>query len=254
MEIVKFKKIKTNIYEVSLNNDTKVNLYDDVIVKYNLLVNKKLDDKILSEICEYNNSLDAYYQSIKYISKKLRAEKEIKEYLKKPGFKDDIISSTISKLTKDGYLNHKLFITSYINDAYNLKSDGPIKIENNLITLGFLKEEITPYLDKDFKEKVRKIIDKKLKSNHNLSSYMFKEKMVNYLINLGYSKDLFIDYLENLNIDNSKTLKKDCTLLINKYQKKYKDKELYYFVKDKLYKKGYNREEINEVLNEELLS
>ena len=67
MEIVKFKKLKTNLYEIHLNNETIISLYDDVIVKYNLLVNKKLDDKKLEEIVNYNNSLDAYYQSIKYL-------------------------------------------------------------------------------------------------------------------------------------------------------------------------------------------
>lgn len=253
MEIVKFKKLKTNLYEIHLNNETVISLYDDVIVKYNLLVNKKLDDKKLEEIVNYNNSLDAYYQSIKYINKKLRCEKEIEDYLKKKGYSKKIIDDTIKKLTKDGYLDHKLYIKSYINDSFNFKSDGPLKIKNNLMILGFLDDEIMPYLDKDFKEKVQKIIEKKDKMNHHLNDYMFKQKMNNYLINLGYPKDLFIDYLESLQNNDKNIIKKDTILLINKYSKKYEKDKLKYFIKDKLYKKGYNISEINEVLNEELL-
>ena len=59
MEIKKFKKLKNNIYELELDNGSLVKLYDDVIVKYSLLINKKIDNKLLDEITKYNTSLDA---------------------------------------------------------------------------------------------------------------------------------------------------------------------------------------------------
>ena len=90
MEIKKFKKLKNNIYELELDNGSLVKLYDDVIVKYSLLINKKIDNKLLDEITKYNTSLDAYYLSLKYISKKLRCEKEIEKYLTKLDFNKDV--------------------------------------------------------------------------------------------------------------------------------------------------------------------
>ena len=59
MEIIRFKKGKKNIYEVELDNGSILKLYDDVIVKYNLIVNKHLTDKSLKEITDYNDSLFA---------------------------------------------------------------------------------------------------------------------------------------------------------------------------------------------------
>ena len=251
MEIKKFKKLKNNIYELELDNGSLVKLYDDVIVKYSLLINKKIDSKLLDEITNYNTSLDAYYLSLKYISKKLRCEKEIEKYLTKLEFNKDVIDKTISKLNKDGYLKHDIYIKSYINDIYNFNNYGPDRIIFNLRELGFNLNEIEPYLeDKDFRSKAIKIIDKKVKANHKLSNYMLKQHISNYLINLGYSKDVFYDYLDNIKINNKDILVKEASNYIKKYSKKYENKELLYFVKDKLYKKGYNSVEIDEVLNE----
>lgn len=251
MEIKKFKKLKNNIYELELDNGSLVKLYDDVIVKYSLLINKIIDNKLLDEITNYNTSLDAYYLSLKYISKKLRCEKEIEKYLTKLEFSKDVIDKTISKLNKDGYLKHDIYIKSYINDIYNFNNYGPDKIIFNLRELGFNLNEIEPYLeDKDFRSKAIKIIDKKVKANHKLSNYMLKQHISNYLINLGYPKDVFYDYLDNIKINNKDILVKEANNYIKKYSKKYENKELLYFVKDKLYKKGYNSNEIDEVLNE----
>ena len=249
MEIIRFKKGKKNIYEVELDNGSILKLYDDVIVKYNLIVNKHLTDKSLKEITDYNDSLFAQYDVLKKLNTKLRCEKELRELLKKKEYNEKIINETISKLKKDGYLNRELYIKSYINDAYNFGNDGPNKIRFNLNKLGFKNEEIDQYLNQDYTKKAIRIIDKKIKSN-NKSNYIFKEKMVNYLINLGYSKEIFIDYLNNININDEAYLKKEAIQLINKYQKKYENEKLLYFIKDKLYKKGYNIERISEVLND----
>ena len=68
MEIVKFKKIKNNLYEVIFQDGSKLKFYDDTIIKFNLLINKKIDANKLKEILNYNNGIDAYYKALKYIN------------------------------------------------------------------------------------------------------------------------------------------------------------------------------------------
>lgn len=252
MEIVKFKKLKNNVYEIIFDNDLKIKLYDDVIVKYNLLVNKVLDHKMFEEITNCNDSLGAYYDVIKRLNTKMRSEKELRDLLSKKEYSEKIINDTIDRLKKDGYLKRDLYIKSYINDQYRFSNDGPLKIKRNLNKLGFRDEEIEPYLDIDFSEKAQKLIDKKVKTNSKYSNYLFKEKINNYLINLGYPRELFLDYLNSLNLSDREILKKETASLLRKYSKKLNNNDLNYFVRDKLCKKGYNIDEISEVLNEEL--
>jgi len=140
MEIVKFKKNKDNTFMVIFDNDLSLKLYDDVIVKYNLLSNKILDDKLLSEITEYNAYLIGYYKSIKYIMKKLRSEKEVRTFLEKMDIKKSDIDKIILKLRKDGYINESNYLKAYINDQINLTLNGPDKIKDSLKKLGFTHE------------------------------------------------------------------------------------------------------------------
>lgn len=250
MEIVKFKKSKSNLYEIMLDNGLSFKLYDDVIVKYNLLVNKKFDDKFFEDVRNYNDSLDAYYLSIKYLNTKMRSEKELKKYLAKKNISQEHIESTIKRLNSEGYLNHETYIKSYINDAYNFTNSGPLKIKSSLKDLGFKEEEITPYLNLNYSDKIKKIIDKKIKVNTKLSNNNLKLQLTNYLINLGYPKESFISYLETIHFDDSKQLQKDYETLIKKYSKKYNGEKLKYFIKNKLYQKGYSIEKIEEVTHE----
>lgn len=250
MEIVKFKKSKSNLYEIMLNNGLSFKLYDDVIVKYNLLVNKKIDDKFFEDVRNYNDSLDAYYLSIKYLNTKMRSEKELKKYLAKKNISQEHIESTIKRLNSEGYLNHETYIKSYINDVYNFTNNGPLKIKSSLKDLGFKEEEITPYLNLNYSNKIKKIIDKKIKVNTKLSNNNLKLHLTNYLINLGYPKESFISYLETIHFDDSKQLQKDYETLIKKYSKKYTGEKLKYFIKNKLYQKGYSIEKIEEVTHE----
>ena len=80
MKIGKYTKLKSNKYSVEIDG-ISVKLYDDVIVKYELLRRKEIDDNLFKEMTEYNDRLEAYYKALKYISKKLRTEKEIEKYL-----------------------------------------------------------------------------------------------------------------------------------------------------------------------------
>ena len=94
MKIGKYTKLKSNKYSVVID-DITVKLYDDVIVKYELLRLKEIDDKLFKEITEYNDRLEAFYKSLKYITKKLRTETKEKAALE--DVKEDITETLASE-------------------------------------------------------------------------------------------------------------------------------------------------------------
>ena len=119
MKILKFSKLKSNRYNVTLEDGEVLKLYDDVIVKYSLIRYKEIKDEELDDLIKYNESLDAYYSALRYLTIKLRSEVELKKYLSKK-YESDVIKDTIDKLKKDGYLNRELYIKCYINDQIAL--------------------------------------------------------------------------------------------------------------------------------------
>ena len=95
MKIIKYQKLKSNKYKVVLDNEEEITLYDNVILDNNLLITKEINN--IDDILKQNDYYDAYFISIKYISRKLRTNKEIYNYLKNK-FDLDIINETINRL------------------------------------------------------------------------------------------------------------------------------------------------------------
>ena len=82
MKIQKFVKDNGNKYKVYVDDEV-YKLYDDIIVKYGLTMKSSIIQEELEKVLEENDKLSSYYESIKYISRKMRSTKEIKDYLTK---------------------------------------------------------------------------------------------------------------------------------------------------------------------------
>ena len=252
MEIASFKKKKSNKYEITFKDGSTIDLYDDVIIKYNLLANKKLDEKKFNEIIKYNASLDAYFLSLKYLGSKMRTKLEIKKYLEKKDIDSKIIKDTIDKLEENKAIDESLYIKSFINDQINFSNIGPYKIVNKLSTLGIKKEDAYNYINtidkKVWIDKLNKLINKKIKANRNYSGLMLKNKIVSSLSNDGYEKDMILDVLGTIDIkSDSKIVLKEYNKLKNKLSKKFDGESLEFQIKMKLRQKGFSSEDIENI-------
>ena len=240
MQINKFKKIGKNKYKIYFDN-TELVLYEDIILKYELLLKKDIDVFLIDKIIDENRYYDAYELALSYIEIKLRNRKEIKDYLYKKGFDDNIISFVIEKLDKLNLLNDIKYIEAFINDKITLSMDGPYKIKRLLLEFDLSEINIDNYLntiDKDiWEEKLDKIISKKKNIMKNKSYYVFITKIKNDLYNMGYDKEMIDSKLSNIKYE-SNAIDKD----YEKAKKKYKDdkNKLIQF----LLRKGYSYDEI----------
>ena len=251
MEVISYKKCANNLYEVRFHNGEKYKLYEDVIISYELLIDKRITNVKLQKILHDNELLESYYKALKYIGIKMRTEKEIKVYLKKNSYSNDVIEYAIDKLKKDNYLNEELYIQAYINDAINLSFSGPKKIITDLEKLGITKDNILKHLnynDEFWITRIKEYINKKAKVNKG-STISFKNKMYTGLISLGYSSDAIREILDDIKIDSTNSFKKDADKVWSKISKnEINDKAIWTF-KNKMYTKGYTQDEINDYLN-----
>ena len=252
MKILKYKKGKKNEYKI-ITDEEEYTLYDDIIIKYELLLKKEINKKEWESILKENQLLKAYYEGLKAINMKLRTEKELQTILRKKGFTNTEINYALKRLDQDGYLNHKMYIEAYIHDAINLNIVGKRKIKQDLQNLGFTSKEIDSELDKVedriYQEKIVKYINKKLKGNKK-SANEFMRKIMLDLINKGFEREDIINYLNTLEIkDNALEIEK----IVNKLYKKYINKYDLYTTKIKimqnLYAKGYTNVDIEKYLS-----
>jgi len=159
----------------------------------------------------------------------------------------------IEKLRHDGYINESNYLKAFINDQINLSLNGPDKIRDSLKKLGFGGDEIDNYLsqfDDIWKERIEKLVSKKIKINHNLGKNKLKSKIINDLINIGYKKYDIINILDSIKLDDEDILIKEYNKALKKFSVKYKD-NLDIKIRDYLYKKGFDLNEIGRVMNNE---
>ena len=250
MKILGIKK-QNNKYKIKLEGNETIETYDDIIIKNNILYKKEIDEELKRKIEEENKYYDTYNEIVKLINKKLRSEKEIKEIMNKKEIKDK--EKMIQQLKKSNLINDELYTKAYIHDKISFSNDGINKIRNELIKQQIDENIIEKELDKidrgEQNKKLEKLINKKIKANTKYSEKIMKQKINNYFINLGYDKEDIYNILNNNTINNDEIIKKEYNKLINKYKTKYEDEKLKYIIKQKLYQKGFNIEDINNITN-----
>lgn len=250
MKINKFKKIGSNKYKIYFDNESLI-VYEDVILKYNLLYKKDIDNDLLIEINKENYKSSIYDVSIKYISVRMRSKKELEEYLKKKKYDQKDIEETIKRLQSQDLLNDEKFAKSYINDKLYLTNYGLTKIKNDLLKLGveeYIIDVIVNNIDLQvINDKLSEIIDKELKINSKLPTNKLNNKIINRCINLGYNYEDILNILNDKNIEGNSNIEYDYKKIYEKYKNKYDEYKLNAVIKSKLYQKGYTIDEINNI-------
>ncbi len=243
MKVEKLKKIGGCRYQLLLEKNNAIIVYEDIVIKYGLFINKEINYDLLRKIVLDNLYATSYNLALKYINTRLRTKKEIEEYLDRKKIDDVIIKDTVDKLIIQGYINDKKLIEAFINDKIMLTNWGPHKIVKELENLGINYEnDINKIMSADIlTDRINKIIKKQLVGNKKKSLNMIKNKILNYLINLGYSKELIIEYIDNIELyDEEERYQNEYNKLYNKYKNKYQNNELKRIIRDKLYRRGFN--------------
>lgn len=201
MEIVKYELTKKNIYNVYLSNGEVLELDESVITNNELLLKKRIDNDLYDKLKRDNKICILVNASIKYINVRLRSIKEIKDYLLKKEDDNDLIDEVISRLIKMGYLDDRRFTEAYIKDKLNFTSWGDYKIINELNKLGIssldIEDNIDLLNDDILNERMRKIIDKDIRTNKKYSGLKLKNKIYNHLLTNGYSKEKVISLINS---------------------------------------------------------
>ena len=196
MKIIRYKKNNNGKYTIILEDGRSLVLYEDVILLYNLLLKKEINNDDIEEINNVNFEYDVYYVGLKSITSRFKSVYELKSFLRKKEYPDELIDKAIDKLNKQGYLNDRLFARSFVNSQISTTSNGPYKIMNELekkkIDNNVINDEIAIFTIDIQEEKIKKIIDKLLRTNHSRGGLVLKQKIVDDLKSKGYEYDVIL--------------------------------------------------------------
>jgi regulatory protein len=206
MELTKIEKQKNNPKRLNLylNGNFWLGVSRETFIKHNLKKGLEINKKQKNEIEKEESLSKAFDCSLKYLSYRSRSRQEIREYLKKKEFNNDIIDKTIVKLKKYNYLDDQRFLIDFTNSLI-AKNKGPKYIISKLLTKGFKKNKIEKtlkdcYTNKKQRKVCRQTAKKYLKKKKlNLNNYQDKQKLFRFLAQRGIEYDIIKGIIENIN-------------------------------------------------------
>lgn len=248
IKIVKYKKSSNGKYKVYLDNNHELLLYEDVILKYNLLLVKEIDESLLIDIDKYNQECDVYFVGLNSIKNRFKSIYDLKITLLKKEYPEKLVDKAIDKLVKQGYLNDRSFTKSFINNKMITTNNGPYKIERELldkkIDPSIVKEEIEVFNREEQISRIKKLIERGIKTNHTRGGIVLKQKIYNDLKLLGYDISLINEVILTYTFEEDESIsKKEYDKLYRKYSRKYEGEELKRKIREKMYLKGLKYEE-----------
>lgn len=201
MIIEKYIKKGNGNYQIVFDNGKKINLNENIILKYNLLYKKEIDGEVLKEIIIDNEKYDIYSKCVRYIGVRIRSINEIREYMIRKSIDEETIDGVIDKLMKNGLLNDEMFTKAFVHDKLSFTTMGPYKIEFELKKHKIDDRIIRKYIDsidrEIIDERINKQINKLINSGKDKSN--LRNKIYNNLKTLGYSGEVIINNLNKYN-------------------------------------------------------
>ncbi len=180
-----------------------VELCLDVIMKFGITKDSKLDDKTILEAIEDQNLKDAKLAAYNFVSYKPRSEFEVREKLKTKDFNKSSIDFAVSFLYEFKLLNDEEFSRNYIKSYISNKPSGKYKLTQELrkrgITEGIISETIRNfYPDEDTLELALTAANKHLRK----ISYKPKEKqrklISDFLSRRGFEWNIITETIEKI--------------------------------------------------------
>jgi len=131
-----------------------------------------------------------------------RCHQEVEQKLKSMGMIPEARAKIISELIKDDFLSEERFAMNYVMGKFNQKGWGKIKIKQELkrrdISDYLLQKALEQINEKDYRNKLKDLAQKKFKQLGKDTSYKSKAKLKNYLIYKGYETSLVFEEINSL--------------------------------------------------------
>ena len=256
MKITKLEK-KKRLYLLELDNDQKLYITEDTIVKYFLSKDKEISEEELKEIQEFAQYSYGKNLALYHLSFKARTTKEVRDYLIKYEIDSEIIDKVVQHLKEEKWLDDRQYARNVI-EANLLSGDkGPVLLEQKLQQKGILKSIIQEILTNyDFTEVIDRTTKKLLKKYQG--KYPLKAietKIIQGLIAKGFTYSQAKIAFQNLKVEadeetTNELILKDLEKQYRKYSKKYEGYELQQRLTQSLARKGYDYTDIKSAIRE----
>lgn len=192
------RKGKSELYYVYADGMFFSLIEAEFIVKNKLKIGTEISKKNLDLIKEQSDNLVCANVALNYVSKALKSEFQLIQYLKKHQFCDSAISLAVEKLKSYGYLNDKYLADLVVKSASTKK--GKNQIINDLRNKGIKQDKFEDLINKlSGQEEVCETLTKKWLKNKPLPlTQKDKAKLYRHLAGKGFEFEVIKSVLNKI--------------------------------------------------------
>ncbi|WP_027626804.1 recombination regulator RecX [Clostridium lundense] len=190
VELQKRNKNRVNIY---VNEEFLFACSAEIIYRYNLKAGKNIDIPIIEKIIEEDNYIKCKNDSLRFMERSFKTEKQIYDKLLGKGYDNKTIEKVINSLKEYNLIDDSKYVEMYIKEKS--KSEGKNKIKYSLLQKGIDENIVRQKLenmDSNIEaEALVKIAENKynqLVKREEDKRKLYK-KLGDFLIRKGYSFD-----------------------------------------------------------------
>ncbi len=219
MVITKIERQKKHPQRVNLFIDDlfAFGAHDEVLVKFGLRKGDTLDDEMIRKIETEEEYNLAKQHALRFLSYRLRSEKELQAKLKEKEFHPHTIERVTEHLRSIGMLNDKQFAQSFVHHLLSRKPAGKTLLQRELRLKGINTDIINEILqehaegnhEEELAEEAAKKLFVKLRSSRKKSDdQLQKRRIASYLARRGFGWSTINPVLRKL-FNTSSTTRED---------------------------------------------
>ncbi len=172
-------------YNIFVDGQYSFSLDELQLVQAGLHSGLDIDEEQLAKFRNESEFGKNYIRAIDLISRRLRSEKEIRDYARRKSWAADNTERVIERLKARGYLNDKVFAESFVRARQNAGKYSRRRIELDLRRKGIADSIVKEVLHDEVSDTdaLRKLIAKRVKR------YDDPTKLKAYLLRAGFNYD-----------------------------------------------------------------
>ncbi|MFP7299722.1 recombination regulator RecX [Neobacillus niacini] len=230
----------------------------DVLIRFHLRKGLEIDDLSIIEIQYQDDIRKAYNLAVNYLARRMRSEKEIRDYLVKKEVEEPAINEVLHKLAAQRYINDEEYAFSYVRTQINTTDKGPdlvrMELKERGISESIIKQSLAQYSNDEQIEKAIKITEKLFKKSTRESGRIVKQKAEQLLVRRGYPYDIIQLALNEADTDKEQDEELDAIRYqgekVHRKYSKYSGLDYSLKMKQALFRKGFSMELIEKYLEE----
>jgi regulatory protein len=159
-------------------------------------IGQELDESNLNELKGKAVLDKAYDRALNLISHRMRSEWELRDYLKRKDYDEDVQEATVSRLRDRGYINDTEFAKRWVENRRLLKATSKRRLAQELRQKRISDEIINQTLEADETDELevlKDLVERKRKQ----TKYQDDLKLMQYLARQGFSYNLIKTALHN---------------------------------------------------------